>query len=166
MAILDDKTLDFISTSVEQTERLGVRLGQLLEPEDLLCLSGELGAGKTAMARGVGRGWGSSLRVTSPTFTVVHQYPRLNDGCILYHVDCYRLSGQGDVATAGLEDVLNSDGAVMIEWPERIEEWLPEDRLWVQLRHLNETRRGLRIVAAGDRSLELLKRFKRSAFGI
>jgi tRNA threonylcarbamoyladenosine biosynthesis protein TsaE len=62
--------------------------------------------------------------------------------------------------------VLNSDGAVMIEWPERIEEWLPEDRLWVQLRHLNETRRGLRIVAAGDRSLELLKRFKRSAFGI
>ena len=113
-----------------------------------------------------GRGWGSSLRVTSPTFTVVNQYPRLNDGCILYHVDCYRLNGVGDVATTGLEDVLNGDGAVMIEWPERIEAWLPEDRLWVQLRYLNETRRGLRIMASGARSGELLKGFKRSAFGV
>lgn len=166
MAILDEKTVDFISTSVEQTERLGVRLGQLLEPKDLLCLSGELGAGKTAMARGIGRGWGTSLRVTSPTFTVVNQYPRLKDGSILYHVDCYRLTEEGDVVTAGLEDVLDGEGAVMVEWPERIDSWLPEDRLWIQLRHLNETRRGLRITASGERSEALLKGFKRSAFGV
>lgn len=166
MAILDEKTVDFISTSVEQTERLGVRLGQLLEPEDLICLAGRLGAGKTAMARGIGRGWGTALRITSPTFTVVNQYPRLSDGRILYHVDCYRLVSEGDVITAGLEDVLNSDGAVMIEWPEHIETWLPEDRLSIQLRHLNETRRGMRIVATGERSAALLKDFKRSAFGV
>lgn len=166
MAILDEKTVDFISTSMEQTERLGVRLGQLLEPSDLICLSGELGAGKTSMARGIGRGWGTALRVTSPTFTVVNQYPRLKDDAILYHVDCYRLSGEGDVVTAGLEDVLSSSGAVMIEWPERIESWLPEDRLWIQLRHMNETRRGLRMTASGERSAELLKGFKRSAFGV
>ncbi|HZD10969.1 MAG TPA: tRNA (adenosine(37)-N6)-threonylcarbamoyltransferase complex ATPase subunit type 1 TsaE [Candidatus Binatia bacterium] len=166
MAILDEKTVDFISTSVEQTERLGVRLGQLLEPQDLICLSGGLGAGKTAMARGIGRGWGTSLRVTSPTFTLVNQYPRLNDRCILYHVDCYRLSEEGDIVTAGLEDVLSGNGAVMIEWPERIEAWLPQDRLWIELRHLNDTRRGMRITASGDRSSALLKGFKRSAFGV
>lgn len=166
MAILDEKTVDFISTSVQQTERLGVRLGQLLEPQDLVCLSGELGAGKTAMARGIGRGWGTSLRVTSPTFTLVNQYPRLSDGSVLYHVDCYRLSGEGDLITAGLEDVLSADGAVMIEWPEHMESWLPEDRLWIELRHLNETRRGLRITASGERFAALLKGFKRSAFGV
>lgn len=166
MAILDEKTVDFISSSVEQTERLGVRLGQLLESQDVVCLSGELGAGKTAMARGIGRGWGTSLRVTSPTFTLVNQYPRVRDNAMLYHVDCYRLSSEGDIVTTGLQDVLDGDGAVMIEWPERIEPWLPEDRLWIQLRHLNETRRGMRITASGERSEALLKAFKRSAFGV
>jgi tRNA threonylcarbamoyladenosine biosynthesis protein TsaE len=67
MAILDKWTIDFVSSSVEQTLRLGVRLGELLQPGDLLCLSGELGAGKTVMARGVGRGWGTAVRITSPT---------------------------------------------------------------------------------------------------
>lgn len=166
MAILDEKTVDFISSSVEQTERLGVRLGQLLEREDVICLSGELGAGKTSMARGIGRGWGTSLRVTSPTFTLVNQYPRLKDNSILFHIDCYRLSREGDIVTAGLEDVLSAEGPVMIEWPERIESWLPADRLWIQLRHLNETRRGMRITASGNRSFTLLKEFKRSAFGV
>ena len=166
MAILDEWTLDFISSSVEQTERLGVRLGQLLKPGDLVCLAGALGAGKTAMARGVGRGWGSALRVTSPTFTLVNEYPRLSDGQILYHVDCYRLSGTGDVVTAGLEDILSAEGAIMIEWPEKIESWLPADRLWIRLRHMNETRRGLRITASGQRSADLLKEFKKSAFGV
>lgn len=166
MAILDEKTVDFISTSVEQTERLGVRLGQLLQQDDVIGLAGDLGAGKTAMARGIGRGWGTALRVTSPTFTVVNQYPRMSDGRILYHVDCYRLQSEGDVVTAGLEDVLSNDGAVMIEWPERIEKWLPQDRLTIQLRYLSETRRGMRIIASGDRSAALLRGFKRSAFGV
>ncbi|HEX6386596.1 MAG TPA: tRNA (adenosine(37)-N6)-threonylcarbamoyltransferase complex ATPase subunit type 1 TsaE, partial [Anaerolineae bacterium] len=83
MAILDKWTLDFVSNSVEQTVRLGVRLGELLQGRDLLCLSGELGVGKTALARGVGRGWGTALRVTSPTFVLVNEYPRVSDGRIL-----------------------------------------------------------------------------------
>lgn len=166
MAILDEWTVDFVSTSVEQTERLGVRLGQLLKPGDVICLAGELGAGKTTMARGVGRGWGTALRVTSPTFTLVNEYPRPGDGRTLYHVDCYRLSGEGDVVTAGLEDVLDGDGAMMIEWPERLQAWLPADRLWIAMRHMSETRRGMRITASGERSAALLKAFKRSAFGV
>ena len=166
MAILDRWTIDFVSSSVEQTTRLGVRLGELLEVHDLLCLSGELGAGKTVLARGIGRGWGTGLRVTSPTFTLINEYPRLADGRILYHVDCYRLEKTADQLTVGLEDVLYGTGAVMVEWPERIEAMLPEDRLWIGLSYVSETRRKLHINATGDRSAELLEDFKKSAFGV
>jgi tRNA threonylcarbamoyladenosine biosynthesis protein TsaE len=110
MAILDEHTLDFTSTGIEQTHRLGVRLGELLARGDLICLSGELGTGKTALAQGIGRGWGAGMRVTSPTFTLVNEYPRLRDGRLLYHIDCYRLESPGEVVTAGLSDILEERG--------------------------------------------------------
>jgi len=166
MAILDENTLDFISSSLEQTVRLGVRLGELLAPGDVICLAGELGAGKTALARGIGRGWGAGRRVTSPTFTLINEYPRLPDGLTLYHVDCYRLETAGDVATVGLEEILDDHGAVMIEWPERIATMLPEEHLWVAMRYVSETRRGLRITAQGQRPAAILKQFKQNAFGV
>jgi len=166
MTILDEKTIDFISSSFEQTVRLGVRLGELLQVGDVVCLSGELGSGKTALAQGIGRGWGAGRRVTSPTFTLVNEYPRLRDGCILYHIDCYRLERQADIVTAGLEDILTDGGAIMIEWPEHIEPLLPESRLWIDLRHVSETRRGVRVKSQGDRPADLLKQFRRSAFGV
>ncbi len=166
MAILDRWTIDFVSSSVEQTTRLGVRLGELLRLHDCICLAGELGAGKTALARGIGRGWGTGLRVTSPTFTLVNEYPRLADGRILYHIDCYRLEKTADQQSAGLEDVLDGTGAVMIEWPERIEAMLPADRLWIAMSYVSETRRKLRITATAERSAELLEGFKKSAFGV
>jgi tRNA threonylcarbamoyladenosine biosynthesis protein TsaE len=166
MAILDEKTLDFISSSFDQTVRLGVRLGELLNVGDVICLSGELGTGKTALARGISRGWGASHRVTSPSYTLVNQYPRLKDGLILFHVDCYRLESHAEVATVGLEDILDEVAAIMIEWPERIDYLLPEDRLWIDMRHISETRRGLRFKAAGDGPTVLLQKFRQSAFGV
>jgi tRNA threonylcarbamoyladenosine biosynthesis protein TsaE len=166
MAILDERTLDFVSTSVAQTERLGIRLGELLEPGDVVCLSGELGAGKTTLARGIGRGWGSPLRVTSPTFVLVNEYPRSGDGRVLYHVDCYRMERPGDVATAGLEDILDGDAAVLIEWPERMVGLLPADRLWIALTYDSPTRRRMRISAGGPRSTDLLIDFRKNAFGV
>ncbi len=166
MPILDKWTLDFISSGVEQTVRLGVRLGELLEPGDVLCLYGDLGAGKTAVARGVGRGWGTGLRVTSPTFTLVNEYPRLKDGRILYHLDCYRLESAADIWTVGLEDILDDRQTIMIEWPERLVSWLPGDRLEIHLAYLNETRRSLRFSATGQRAAKLLTDFKQSAFGV
>lgn len=166
MAILDERSLDFFSSSAEQTTRLGVRLGELLAPGDCLCLSGQLGTGKTTLARGIGRGWGTAARITSPTFTLVNEYPRFSDGGILYHVDCYRLSGFADAVTAGLEDILDGSRAVMIEWPEQCEAFLPEDCLWIALRYINETRRGVRMSAEGTRSAALLDAFKQNAFGI
>ncbi|MCP4427539.1 MAG: tRNA (adenosine(37)-N6)-threonylcarbamoyltransferase complex ATPase subunit type 1 TsaE [Chloroflexi bacterium] len=166
MAILDKWTLDFISGSTEQTTRLGVRLGELLQPHDVLCLSGELGTGKTVMARGIGRGWGTAVRVTSPSFTLVNEYPRARDGRILHHIDCYRLESEADAFTVGLEDIFDGSGAIMVEWPERIESWLPVDRLWIALNYLSRTRRTLRITASGERSAALLTAFKKSAFGV
>ena len=166
MAILDEKTLDFISSSFDQTVRLGVRLGELLTVGGLICLSGDLGTGKTAMARGISRGWGASHRVTSPSYTLVNQYPRLKDGRILFHVDCYRLESPAEVVTAGLEDILDDGGAIMIEWPERIDYMLPEDRLLIELRHISETRRGLRFKATGAGPTALLRKFRQSAFGV
>jgi tRNA threonylcarbamoyladenosine biosynthesis protein TsaE len=166
MAILDERSLDFFSSSAEQTMRLGVRLGELLNPADCLCLAGDLGAGKTTLARGIGRGWGTAARITSPSFTLVNEYPRLSDGRVLYHVDCYRLSGTGDIVTAGLEDIFDGRRTTMVEWPERCADLLPEDHLWIALRYLNETRRGVRMTAGGPRSAEMLTAFKKSAFGI
>lgn len=166
MPILDERTLDFTSNSLEQTVRLGVRLGELLKPGDCLGLSGDLGSGKTTLARGIGRGWGAVTRVTSPTFTLVNQYPRQHDGRILYHIDCYRLESFADIVTVGLEDILEADGAFMIEWVERIEDWLPPQRLWIQMAYLTETKRKMRLTAVGGRATELLNDFKRSAFGV
>jgi len=166
MAILDERTLDFVSTSTAQTERLGIRLGELLEPRDVVCLSGELGAGKTSLARGIGRGWGTPLRVTSPTFVLVNEYPRSSDGRTLYHIDCYRLERAADLETVGFEDIFDSDAAIMVEWPERIVDMLPADRLWVSLIYDSPTRRRMRIGADGPRSTVLLVDFRKNAFGV
>lgn len=165
MAILRSNTVDFISNTVAQTERIGLRLGELLKQGDIVCLYGNLGAGKTALARGIGQGWGTALRVTSPTYTLVNEYPREKDGLILYHLDFYRLEGSAEIITTGVEDILDSPGAFMIEWPERIESLLEGDFLSIQLRYINEFKRGLRIDAQGDRSEKLLDTFKRNAFG-
>ncbi len=166
MAILDERTLDFISSSVEQTVRLGVRLGELLNVGDVICLSGELGSGKTVFAQGIGRGWGANRHVTSPTFTLVNEYQRLNEPRKLYHIDCYRLEGDADTITTGIDDILIDGGVIMIEWPERISAILPQERLWIEFRHISETRRGVLIKAEGDRALELLQQFRQSAFGL
>jgi tRNA threonylcarbamoyladenosine biosynthesis protein TsaE len=165
MAILDERTLEFVSHSEAQTLRLGVRLGELLQPYDLVRLSGGLGAGKTVLARGIGRGWGAAMRVTSPTFTLVNQYPRMQDGILLYHVDCYRLSSWADAVTAGLEDILDQKAAIMIEWPERIGDLLPDAGLDISLAYESETKRQLRFQAIGERTEALLKAFRQSAFG-
>jgi tRNA threonylcarbamoyladenosine biosynthesis protein TsaE len=166
MPILDNQTLDFFSNSAAQTERLGVRLGELLQTGDIICLSGELGAGKTCMARGISRGWGAMRSATSPTFTILNEYLRASDGLPLFHLDCYRLEGPADALQIGLDDILERPGAMMIEWPERIAAALPPDRLWISLRWVANTKRGLCFEADGGRYLELLNDFRHSAFGV
>lgn len=164
MPILDERSLDFISHAPEQTVRLGVRLGERLAPGDVVCLSGELGSGKTTFAAGLGRGWGALEPVTSPTFVLVNEYHRA-DGQRLWHLDCYRLRSGAEALAFGFEDLLDAGGVVMIEWPEHILEVLPPERLNLTLRWVDAEKRGFRMEAVGPRYATLLQAFRHAAFG-
>lgn len=164
MPILDERSLEFLSHSPEQTQRLGVRLGELLAGGTVLCLAGDLGAGKTTLAQGIARGWGALDPVTSPTFVLINEYNRA-DGQVLYHVDAFRLSGEDEAEGLGLADLFDNEGPVMIEWPNKIEGLLPPGRLWIRLEWVEESRRQLNISAQGEEYEKLLRSFRQVAFG-
>ena len=164
MPILDERSLDFVSHSPEQTVRFGARLGERLQLGDVVCLSGDLGAGKTTLTTGLARGWGALDPVTSPTFVIVNQYRRA-DGLRLHHLDCYRLASGAEALALGFEDLLDADGLLLIEGPERIAEVLPAEHLSVTLRWIDDSKRNLRMEARGARYENLLQDFRRSAFG-
>jgi len=164
MPILDEHSLEFLSHSPEQTQRFGVRLGELLQPGDLVCLAGDLGSGKTTLAQGIARGWGSLDPVTSPTFVLINEYQRA-DAATLYHFDAYRLSGVAEAVALGLEELLERGGPLLVEWPERIAEALTPQRLWISLRWVDDMRRGLHIEACGLRYDRMLRKFRQVTFG-
>jgi tRNA threonylcarbamoyladenosine biosynthesis protein TsaE len=165
--ILDENTLEFVSHSVDQTQRLGAHLGALLQGGDIICLQGELGAGKTCLAQGVGRGWGISQTLVSPSFVLIREYQRPGDGLKLCHIDLYRISGPDQAANLGLDDLLGASHTIcLIEWPERLGALLPDDHLWVKLAVSELTRRALAFSARGERHAEALRRFRYVAFGV
>jgi len=164
MPILDERSLDFVSHSPEQTRRLGVRLGELLKPGDLILLDGDLGAGKTTFAQGIARGWGSLDPVTSPTFVLINEYRRA-DEARLSHFDAFRLEGPEEAVALGLQEMMEDGGPVMIEWPDRVQSMLPAEALWVRLRWVDDSRRALQLEARGARSETLLRAFRKAAFG-
>lgn len=166
MPILRQGELDIISHSAEQTMRLGTRLGTLLQPGDIICLAGDMGAGKTVFSIGIGRGWGALTPLTSPTFNLIHEHRRAKDNQRLYHLDCYRLNSPDDALSIGLEDVLNGNGPAIFEWPEQIEALLPRERLWVELRILEPTRRNILFEATGKRYEKLIEEFRGVSFGV
>jgi tRNA threonylcarbamoyladenosine biosynthesis protein TsaE len=166
MPILDPNVVEFVSGSPAQTARLGERLGKLLRGGEVICLEGNLGAGKTCLAQGIGRGWGAASDLTSPTFTLIHELRRTQDKTRLYHVDLYRIEKEAEAWMLGLTDLMDSTASILIEWPERAASLLPPDRLWIKLEFLDDTRRRLSFGATDGVHLELLNKFKKSAFGI
>jgi tRNA threonylcarbamoyladenosine biosynthesis protein TsaE len=164
--ILKEGQLDIISHSAEQTQRLGARLGALLCAGDVICLSGDMGAGKTVFAAGIGKGWGARTPLTSPTFNLVHDHTREADSQHLYHLDCYRLEGPDDAESIDLDDILSGRGPVLLEWPEHITRLLPAERLWIEIRVLEQTRRNLILEATGSRYETLVAKFREQTFGI
>jgi tRNA threonylcarbamoyladenosine biosynthesis protein TsaE len=163
MPILDPRTLEFFSRSPEQTRRLGVRLGSLLRTSDLICLSGDLGAGKTTLVQGIAQGWGSLDNVSSPTFVLVNEYRR-PDGRHLYHLDAYRMANWLEAEDLDIDRMLES-GPLVIEWPERIKEALPGDCLWIGLSWIADEQREMRFSSKGERYDQLLSEFRRRVFG-
>ena len=126
------------TASEEETIALGERLAQELPRRGVVLLIGNLGAGKTTLAKGLVRGRGAAEpdEVSSPTFTLIHEYgPAPHQGeASVYHIDLYRLDEACQVATLGLEDLFDRDALVLIEWGERFPELLPPQRTEIYLR--------------------------------
>jgi len=164
MPILDAHSLEFFSRSPEQTRRLGMRLGALLHPGDLVCLQGELGAGKTTLVQGMAQGWGAMDGVSSPTFVLVNSYRRPDSGQ-LFHFDAYRIDSPAEAEELDV-DILLEQGPMVVEWPERVVSILPPERLWAWLEYESEEHRAMRFAACGDRYEALLNRLRRELYGV
>ena len=154
MSAPSSNTFEIFSDSPQQTRDLGKRLGGLLQPGDVVCLQGELGAGKTTFVQGVAQGWGSLDAVSSPTFILVNVYRRAGEEK-LFHFDTYRLDSAPEAEELDIDAMLQQ-GALIIEWPERMQSVLPAERLWVMLEHVDEAQRKLTFEPKGGRAGELL----------
>jgi len=163
MPILDSHTLDFFSRSPEQTRRIGMRLGGVLKAGDLICLQGDLGAGKTTFVQGIAQGWGSLDSVSSPTFILVNMYRRADESH-LFHMDAYRLDSTPEAEELDLDAML-AESALIIEWPERMDGLIPAERLWINLEHIADEEREMKFNARGERYDELLEVIRHAMVG-
>lgn len=154
--------VDIVSHSLAQTQRLGARLGALLQPGDVLLLRGPLGGGKTSFTQGVASGLGITATVNSPTFVLAREH---HGRLPLYHMDFYRLDRPAEPLELGFEEYFYGDGVAVVEWPERAT-GLPDTFLGVTFKLIDETKRGLRFAPHGDRFEHLAAEFRRAAFGM
>ncbi len=154
--------LDIVSHGSAQTHRIGVRMGSMFTGGEIILLDGDLGTGKTTLARGIAEGMAVTELVTSPTFTIIREYKgRLP----LAHIDLYRLSGDGDITPTGIDDYLRGDGVTVVEWPGRAPDYFPDDHLLIAMRHLSESKRGFQFVPRGRVWRDYVGRLAREAFG-
>ena len=124
--------MEYITNSAEETEALGQRLGEALQPGAVVAYTGDLGAGKTAFTRGLARGLGIRDRVTSPTFDIVNEYE--SGRMPLFHFDMYRLGSSDELFDIGWEDYLARGGVCAVEWSENVDDALEEDTIRVDIR--------------------------------
>ena len=130
------------SNSFEDTIRIGKQIGNVLKPGDIVCLEGDLGAGKTSLTKGVAISLDIPDEITSPTYTLISEY---YGTCPLYHMDLYRIDSVEEFEMLGAEDLLFGRGISLIEWSERIEEYLPDDKKIIRIT----------ILPDGNRQIEL-----------
>lgn len=122
--------VEILTRSEKETEKLGEKLGKLLKPGTIILIKGDLGVGKTVLTRGIARGLGIDEPITSPTFTLLHQYKgRLP----LYHFDIYRIGDPEEMYDIGYEEFFYGDGVTVVEWPEKMEWLLPEEYLEIKI---------------------------------
>ena len=123
--------------SVEETWALARRLADELKPGDVICLEGDLGAGKTTFVQGLAAALGVSGRVTSPTFCLVQEH-KSAEGRLLVHMDLYRLASEDDVLAIGWEDYLSRGAVLAVEWPERAGDLVPQNAIHVSFARLDD----------------------------
>ena len=138
---------EFITTSESETEALGARLAASLPGGSVVAMYGDLGAGKTAFVRGMARGMGLQVRVSSPTFTIVNEYLGQRE---LIHFDMYRLSGADELFDIGWEDYLARGAVCAVEWSENVEDAFFGDEIRVRIEKLSDTERKITIEGADE----------------
>ena len=163
MPILDSRSIEFISRSPEQTRRVGMRLGGMLQTGDVIGLVGDLGSGKTTLMQGIASGWGSLDPVSSPTFVLVNVY-RHPEGSRLYHLDAYRLSGPVEAEDLDVTAMIDA-GPLVVEWAERIQKILPSEYMQVKMTYIDENCRDMIISPHGLRYEQLVATMRKQIYG-
>ena len=132
-----------VTNSASETRALGEQLASGLRPGDTVILEGELGAGKSELARGIARGLGVTETVTSPSFTILNVYE--SGRCPLYHFDWYRLESEEELYELGMDEYLGGDGIAVVEWAERCPDAVPEDCIRIRLEATGEETRWITV---------------------
>jgi len=141
------ETREFITHSPEETVALGRTLVSLLAPPKIVLLRGDLGAGKTTLVKGIAAGFGAASEddVTSPTFTLVHEYR--GPDASLYHIDLYRVDAPRQLETLGLDDLVTDRSILLIEWGEKFERFVRERDVEIVLERAGETGRKITVIS-------------------
>jgi tRNA threonylcarbamoyladenosine biosynthesis protein TsaE len=163
MPILNSRSMEFISRSPEQTRRVGMRLGGMLQLGDVIGLVGDLGSGKTTLVQGIASGWGSLDPASSPTFVLVNVY-RHPEGGKLFHMDAYRLSGASEAEDLDMTTMIEA-GPLVVEWSERIREAMPIEHLQVTMSYVDENCRDMILSAHGLRYEQMLADIRKQIYG-
>lgn len=147
-----------ISKSAKETENLGRRLGSLLKEGDIIALIGELGSGKTTFTKGIARGLGIAHceYVNSPSFVLIKEY---KGDTKLYHIDLYRLDDLYEIEYMGIEDYLDGDGILVIEWAQKLKSLLPSEHLEISIDIIGENNRAFKIKPYGNRYDTIVGRY-------
>lgn len=146
---------DLVTRSHDETEAIGERIGRAARAGDVVALWGELGTGKTVVARGIARGLGiEHHEVTSPTFVILHEH--LEGRLPFFHIDLYRIAPD-EAGSTGWEEALDAGGVTAIEWPDRVGADLPEDRLDIRIEHAGADERRIHLGPTGPRSAALAR---------
>jgi tRNA threonylcarbamoyladenosine biosynthesis protein TsaE len=140
-------TREFTTKSAEETIALGRELAHMLAPPKLVVLSGDLGAGKTTLVKGIAEGFhaASEEDVTSPTFTLIHEYR--GPAAMVYHIDLYRIDTQRELETLGLDDLMSESSVLLIEWGEKFARFERERDVEIALERISENERRIKIIS-------------------
>ena len=144
-----DLIQEVITKNAEETRELGKKMAGNARGGEIFCLKGELGAGKTTFSQGFLRGLGVESAITSPTFVVMKEYS-LKDNALnlkkIYHIDTYRIESE-DVLNLGWEGIIkDKENIILVEWPEKIKDIIPEDAIWLEFESIDEEKRKITFI--------------------
>jgi tRNA threonylcarbamoyladenosine biosynthesis protein TsaE len=157
---VEGEGLTIVSHSLAQTQELGTVLGELLEGQEIICLEGELGTGKTSLIQAIGRAKGVREPITSPTFTLVNEYHGTHVS--LHHVDLYRLESAEEIVQTGIDACFYGESICLVEWAEKARAILPAEHLYIALAHGGGDSRHITVQAKGHSYRMILDRLKDS----